>query len=109
MKISSDEAVRASSSIDPIAPAKLPFQQTAPAATPGAGPAAKIEISDQAKALTAAKAEAAGYLPAVHAAPETRDGLVASLKTKVESGSYHVASTDIADQILRRAQADNIK
>ena len=113
MKITSDEAVRASSSVDPVASAHLRSQTPAPAASPaavpGAGPAAKLEISDQAKALSAAKTEAASYLPAVHAAPDTRDSLVAKLKTQVDNGTYHVSSADIAEQIVRRAKADNIK
>ncbi len=108
MKISNDEAVRASSSIDPVAAANL-RAQPAPAAktaAPGAGPAAQIEISDQAKALSAAKTQAASYLPAVNAAPDIRTSLVDKLKAQVESGTYHVSSADIADQIVRRAQAD---
>ena len=112
MKISNDEAVRASTSIDPIAAAKSSTQTSAPAAaanTPGSGPAAKIELSDQAKALSAAKTQAANYLPAVNAAPETRVDLVSKLKAQVESGTYHVSSADIADQIVRRAQADKIQ
>jgi flagellar biosynthesis anti-sigma factor FlgM len=110
MKITNDEAVRASSSIDPVAAANLrPQTPGASAGTPGSGPAAKIEISDQAKALASAKTEAASYLPAVKAAPDTRVDLVSQLKAQVESGTYHVSSADIADQIVRRAQADNIK
>ena len=112
MKISNDEAVRASSSINPIAAANLRAQPTAPAAKtagPGAGPAAQIEISDQAKALSAAKTEAASYLPAVNAAPDIRTSLVDKLKAQVESGTYHVSSADIADQIVRRAQADSVQ
>ncbi len=112
MKISNDEAVRATSSIDPIAGAKLRAQPAAPAAStaaPGAGPAAQIEISEQAKVLSASKTEAASYLPAVNAAPDIRTSLVNTLKAQVESGTYHVSSADIADQIVRRAQADNVQ
>ncbi len=109
MKISNDEAVRAASSIDTVAAANLRSQPAAPAAKtagPGAGPAAQIEISDHAKALSAAKTEAASFLPAVNAAPDIRASLVDKLKAQVESGTYHVSSADIADQIVRRAQAD---
>lgn len=113
MKISNDEAVRASSSVDPVAAANLQAKYgaapAAKAAAPGSGPAVAIEISDQARALAAAKTEAAHYLPAVNAAPDTRDNLVATLKTQVESGRYHVSSSDIADQIVRRAQADKVQ
>jgi anti-sigma28 factor (negative regulator of flagellin synthesis) len=110
MKITNDEAIRARS-IDPISAPKLQPHTPNPTvqAAPGAGPAAQVEISAQAKALGAAKTEAASYLPAVHAAPDTRTDLVSKLKTQVDSGAYHVASADIADQIVRRAQADKIQ
>jgi len=111
MKITNDEAVRASS-IESVAAANLRTQPAAPIAKtagPGAGPAAQIELSAQAKALSAAKTEAVSYLPAVNAAPDTRVDLVSKLKAQVESGTYHVSSADIADQIVRRAQADKIQ
>ena len=109
MKITNDEAIRAAG-INPISAAKLPLHTAKPtvAAAPGAGPAAQVEISAQAKALGAAKTEAASYLPAVNAAPDIRTALVDKLKAQVDSGTYHVASADIADQIVRRAQADKI-
>ena len=109
MKITNDEAIRAAS-IDPISAPKLQPHTPRPTttATPGAGPAAQVEISAQAKALGTAKTEAASYLPAVHAAPDIRTDLVSKLKTQVDSGTYRVSSADIADQIVRRAQADTI-
>ena len=112
MKITNDEAVRASSSIDPVAAANRRVQSTAPAAktaAPGVGPAAQIELSDRAQALSAARIEASSYVAAVNAVPETRAALVDKLKTQVESGTYHVSSADIADQIVRRAQADKVR
>lgn len=111
MKITNDEAVRASS-IDSIAAANQRTQPAAPVtktAGLGAGPAAQIELSAQAKALSAAKTEVATYLPAVNAAPDVRTSLVDKLKAQVESGTYHVSSADIADQIVRRTQADKIQ
>jgi flagellar biosynthesis anti-sigma factor FlgM len=108
MKISSEQAIRANA-IDPIPATQSNPQKSTPTSTPGNGPAAIVDLSAQAQALTAAKSEAAGYLSAVKAAPDTRTDLVAKLKSQVDSGTYHVNSSDIADQILRRAQADNIK
>ena len=108
MKISNEESLRATR-IEPIKPAQSSPIKTPTTPTPGEGPAAKVEISDQAKTLAAAKAEATHYLPAVQAAPDTHAELVNSLKTKVESGTYHVSSADIAEQIVRRAQADSIR
>jgi len=108
MKISNDESLRASR-VGPVALPQSSGVKVQPAATPGTGPAAQVELSEQAKARAASKAEAASFLPAVQAAPETRDDLVARLKTQVESGTYHVKSADIAEQILRRAQADRFQ
>ena len=112
MKITNDEAIRARS-IDPISTPRLqPHtpQPTAKTTVPGAGPAVKVEISDQAKALgAAAKTEAAAFVPAVNAAPDIRTALVDTLKAQVESGTYHVPSADIADQIVRRVQADRLQ
>ena len=109
MKISNDESLRAGR-IPPVVPAQTGGVQTKPVATtPGHGPAAQIEVSEQAKALAASKTEAARFLPAVQAAPETRDDLVSRLKSQVDAGTYHVSGADIADQIVRRAQADRIQ
>ena len=110
MKISNDESLRAGR-INAVSPVLTGSAKTkTPATTPGTGPAAQVELSAQAQALlSASKTEAARFLPAVKAAPETRDDLVARLKTQVDSGSYHVSGADIADQIVRRAKADNIQ
>ncbi len=107
MKISNEESLRATR-IEPIAPAQSGPVKTPATAAPGEGPAAQVEISEQAKTLAATKAEAAHFLPAVQAAPDTHAALVDRLKTQVENGTYHVSSADIADQIVRRAQADRI-
>lgn len=78
MKISNDESLRASR-IKSVSPVPSGAVKTSPATTPGSGPAAQVELSAQAKALSASKtvskAEAARFLP-VQAAPETRDDLV---------------------------------
>ena len=112
MKITHDESTRAAQ----IAPAQAPTSVGQVGAQPThykglhtPAPAAQVELSTQAQALSASKAEAAHYLPAVQGAPETRDDLVSKLKTQVDSGSYHVSSTDIADQILRRSAADRLQ
>ena len=111
MKITNDEAIRAAG-VAPVAAVNSRTAAATPAAksaAPGAGPAAQVELSAQAQALTAAKTEAASYLPAVNAAPDIRTSLVDKLKAQVESGTYHVSSADIADQIVRRTQADTIQ
>ncbi len=108
MKISSEESLRAVR-VEPTAPAQSGTVKAQPVAAPNHGPAAQVELSAQAQALSAAKTEAAKYLPAVQAAPETRDDLVSRLKAQVESGSYHVSGADIADQTIRRAKADSVR
>jgi len=109
MKISNDDSIRTSPTT-PIQPTALPGQsesnQTPYSSTQTPTPAAQVELSAEAKALSASKAEAAQYLAAVKAVPETRDDLVNKLKTQVESGSYHVTGTDIAEKILQRAAAE---
>jgi negative regulator of flagellin synthesis FlgM len=68
----------------------------------GASPAAQIELSQSAQTIAAAR-------QAVDAVPETRDDLVARLKSQIDAGTYHVSGDDIADQMFRRAQADQIR
>ena len=112
MKISNDESTRAAQ----IAPPQPPLSVGKAAGhgsnhkgVPTVAPAAQVELSAQAQVLSAAKTEAAHYLPAVQATPETRDDLVGKLKAQVESGTYHISGTDIADQILRRSAADRLQ
>ena len=106
MKISSDESLRASR-VDTISPVQGGSAQTQKSASE-ASPAAAVEISAQAQALAASKAEASRFLPAVQQAPDTRDSLVAQLKAQVDAGTYHVSSSDIAEQMVRRANADSL-
>jgi negative regulator of flagellin synthesis FlgM len=41
--------------------------------------------------------------------PDVREDVVAALKAKIESGTYHVSSEEIADLMVRRAYADRIR
>jgi len=63
-------------------------------------PAATVTLSANAQAIQQAKA-------AVAATPDVREGLVASIKAKVDAGTYNVSSSDIADMMLRRHTADH--
>ena len=45
----------------------------------------------------------------VEALPDVREDLVQALKTRVESGAYHVSSDDIADLMIRRTWADSMR
>lgn len=66
----------------------------------GATPAAKIEISASAQEIQQVKSR-------VDALPDVREDLVSSLKASIESGNYRVSNEDIADLMVRRAQADH--
>ena len=63
-------------------------------------PAATVTFSSRAQEIGKAKA-------AVDATPEVRQDLVNSIKSKIDSGTYNVSSSDIADMMLRRHAADN--
>ncbi|MEO7715545.1 MAG: flagellar biosynthesis anti-sigma factor FlgM [Capsulimonas sp.] len=102
MKISNNESLRAGqvSSITP-APRVAATPQNGPTGTTGT-PAAEVQLSSQAQTLSAA-------MQAVNAAPETRDDLVTKLQKQISDGTYKVSGADIADQMVRRAQADRIR
>lgn len=102
MKISDNESLRASQ-ITAVTPSQPTASKSAAQAySQGAAPAAHVDISEQAQAISVASA-------AVQSAPDVREDLVANLKAQVDAGTYQVSGKDIADQLLRRAQADRIQ
>ena len=108
MKISNIESARASQ-VTPISSTQGVASTTRTAdAGNGATPAATVELSPQAQALAAAKTEATQYVPTVNAVPD-REAKIAELKSRIAAGTYQVSSSDIADQMLRRAQADQLR
>ena len=106
MKISSTESILAGR-VTPVAGTSGVTPATRPADA-GSTPAATVELSPQAQALATAKTEAAHYVPAVNAVPD-REDKIADLKSRIAAGNYKVSGTDIADQILRRSQADKVR
>jgi negative regulator of flagellin synthesis FlgM len=103
MKIAQQEAVNAAQT--------SPVQSTGTVgsqpANPGTGqnanadsPAATVSFSPQAQ-------EIAKYKAAVNAAPDVREDLVSSLKSRIENGEYNVSGDEIADMMVRRYAADN--
>ena len=38
-----------------------------------------------------------------------REDMIASLKARIEAGTYHVSGADIADAMARRAIADRVR
>ncbi len=104
MRITDNESLRAGQ-VSPITQTQAVAPQPKAAAQAygkGASPAAQVEFSEQAQAIAVAAV-------AVDAAPDVRENLVAKLKSQVDAGTYHVSGKDIAEQILRRAQADRIQ
>jgi flagellar biosynthesis anti-sigma factor FlgM len=45
----------------------------------------------------------------VEALPDVREDLVQALKARVEAGTYHVSSDEIADLMIRRTWADSMR
>lgn len=54
-------------------------------------------------------AEVARVVEMVKNAPEAREDIVMELKERIEKGEYHVSGEDIADMMIRRAQADRVR
>jgi negative regulator of flagellin synthesis FlgM len=100
MRISGEQSQLAASvapvsSVSPASSAEI----AASAVSGAESPAATVSLSPQAQEIQRVR-------QTVAALPETRDELVASLKAKVDSGTYNVSSSDIAEMILRRNTAD---
>ena len=102
MKISDNESLRASQIASVTGPRPAASKTAAQVYGQGTAPAAQVDISEQAQAVSVASA-------AVAAAPDVREDLVSRLKAQVDAGTYKVGGKDIADQILRRAQADRLQ
>ncbi len=104
MRITDTESLRAGQ-VSPVAQVQTitpPTKAIAHAYGKEATPAAQVEFSSQAQAIAVAAV-------AVDATPDVREDLVAKLKSQVDAGTYHVSGKDIAEQLLRRAQADRIR
>lgn len=104
MQISDIESVRAQSvsatpSATRVQAAYAPSTDTAAA---NHGPAAAVELSEQARSVASAKA-------AYNSVPETRDDVISRIKSQVDNGTYQVSSKDIVEQMVRRAKADTLK
>lgn len=65
-------------------------------------PAARVELSPRAQEIRRVK-----FI--LDEIPEVREDLVQELRRKIEAGEYHVSSAEIADLIVRRTVADNVR
>ncbi|MGQ9790705.1 MAG: flagellar biosynthesis anti-sigma factor FlgM [Armatimonadota bacterium] len=103
MKISLDEYSRVLqlSRTGRVGAAVLP----APAlddAQEGLSPAATVELSPRAQQIRQIK-----FI--LDEIPEVREEIVQELRRKIEAGEYNVSSAEIADLIVRRTVADNVR
>ena len=104
MKISDVESTRAGQIVGVNRPQPVAGNSDAQPnlGSSGGAPAAAVELSQSAQTINLAR-------QAVDAVPDTRDELVSRIKSQVDSGTYHVSGSDIADQMFRRAQADSLR
>jgi flagellar biosynthesis anti-sigma factor FlgM len=102
MKISNEQSILASQ-VGTVSPTS-----NTSTATAGSNPsddttsAATVSFSNAAQDIANAKA-------AIDNVPAGREQFVNSLKQQVEAGTYNVSSSNIADMMLRRASADQMK
>lgn len=60
--------------------------------------------------ITAARGEGlAAAMAAVDRAPETREQVVESLRARVEAGAYSVSGEQVAEMMIRRLIADQVR
>lgn len=77
-------------------------QRVGRAAGPGIPAAATVELSEKAQEIQRVK-------KLVQAAPDIREEMVQSIKSRIESGTYNVSGAEVADLMVRRALADTIE
>jgi len=65
-------------------------------------PAASVELSPRAQQIRQIK-----FI--LDEIPEVREEMVQELRRKIEAGEYNVSSAEIADLIVRRTIADNVR
>lgn len=65
-------------------------------------PAAKVELSPRAQEIRRIK-----FI--LDEIPAVREEIVQELRQKIEAGEYNVSSAEIADLIVRRTVADNVR
>ncbi len=68
-----------------------------------------LEALPESKVSEPSASEVARVAEIVKAAPDVREDVVMRLKERVESGEYKVSGEEIADMMVRRMKADQIK
>jgi len=101
MRISTQEFTRVFSTETPTAsPMRRAYAATQ--STRPVGDAAEVQVSTEAQDVQYIKAQMAE-------APDVREAMIAELKAKIDAGEYKISGEDIADSMIRRAHADNIR
>ena len=105
MRISGEQSNLAAN-VGPVRGVSAPASTSSNGQTGSVSPtetsAATVTFSSRAQEISRATS-------AVNNTPDTRDDLVKSLKSKVDSGTYNVSGSDIAEMMYRRQAADNVK
>ncbi|MCC6441837.1 MAG: flagellar biosynthesis anti-sigma factor FlgM [Armatimonadetes bacterium] len=70
--------------------------------SPATPPADRAEFSQQAQEIRAVAAK-------IKDMPDVREDIVASLRERIQNGTYNVDSKQVAEMILRRTAADSLK
>jgi anti-sigma28 factor (negative regulator of flagellin synthesis) len=72
-------------------------------------PRQREEILSSEPITTAERHEIDQVLKSADSAPDVREGIVASLRERIESGTYFVGSDTIAEMMMRRTLADRLR
>lgn len=67
------------------------------------------ELPETAQVPEPTAEEVARFTEAVKAAPDVREDVVMKLKERIEKGDYKVSGEEIAEMMVRRMQADQIR
>src|SRR5689334_15613447 len=114
-----DSALEASENRRGIA-MKISYQESGKALTGAGSPAERILPSERPKSSRAARQSASTNLSplekgmavaeaALADIPDVREDIVNDLKERIQKGEYKVNGSDVADMMLRRLRADNIR
>lgn len=105
MRISGKEYLRASQSVGSVRRATGAFTRgnviTAPAQVAPPAAVAPVDYSAEAK-------DVERVVSIVKREPEVREEIVASLRERVENGTYNVSGVEIGEMMIRRMLADRI-
>ncbi len=104
MRISGEEYLRASQSVVSVRRATGAFRNnvaTAPAPAAPTAAAALVDFSAEAK-------DVQRVVSIVKGEPDVREEVVASLRERVENGTYNVSGVQIGEMMVRRMLADRV-